>query len=93
MRFIDYDKTHYAIYKKLFEYTPPALRDDYMRGYADGLHRALYELECQDKFKFNDCVLLTEDELRRRISDVSGIGKNRTEKAVENILEGKYETD
>lgn len=34
MRFIDYDKTHYAIYKKLFEYTPPALRDDYMRGFC-----------------------------------------------------------
>ena len=50
MRFIDYDKLHNAIYKKIIEYTPPALRDEYGRGYAEGLHRALYVIECQDKF-------------------------------------------
>ena len=40
MRFIDYDKLHHAIEKKLLEYTPPALRNDYMRGCADGLRMA-----------------------------------------------------
>lgn len=50
MRFIDYDKLHYTIGKILLEYTPPTLRNEYGRGYADGLHRTLYELECQDKF-------------------------------------------
>lgn len=50
MRFIDYDKLHNAIYKKIIEYTPPILRDEHGRGYAEGLHRALYVIECQDKF-------------------------------------------
>lgn len=50
MRFIDYDKLHNAIDKKIIEYTPPTLRDEYRRGYAEGLHRALYEIERQDKF-------------------------------------------
>lgn len=50
MRFIDYDKLHNAIYKKIIEYTPPTLRDEYGRGYAEGLHMALYVIECQDKF-------------------------------------------
>ena len=50
MRFIDYDKLHNAIYKKMIEYTPPTLRDEYERGYADGLHMALYEIEYQEKF-------------------------------------------
>ena len=50
MKFIDYDKLHYAIDKKIIEYTPPAFRNDYMRGYADGLRWALYMIECQDKF-------------------------------------------
>ncbi|MDY4205523.1 hypothetical protein [Porcincola intestinalis] len=50
MRFIDYDKLHYTIGKILLEYTPPTLRNEYGRGYAEGLHRALYEIECQDKF-------------------------------------------
>lgn len=50
MRFIDYDKLHNAIYKKIIEYTPPILRDEYGRGYAEGLHKALYVIECQDKF-------------------------------------------
>jgi hypothetical protein len=50
MRFINYDKLHNAIYKKIIEYTPPALRNDYMRGYADGLHWSLYVIECQEKF-------------------------------------------
>ena len=51
MRFIDYDKLHHAIDKKILEYTPPALRNDYMRGYADGLHLALYVIECQGQQK------------------------------------------
>lgn len=50
MRFIDYDKLHYTIGKILLEYTPPTLRNEYGRGYAEGLHRALYEIEYQDKF-------------------------------------------
>lgn len=50
MRFIDYDKLHYTIGKILLEYTPPTLRNEYGRGYAEGLHRALYEIECQEKF-------------------------------------------
>ncbi len=50
MRFIDYDKLHHAIEKKLLEYTPPALRNDYMRGCADGLRMALCVIECQGKF-------------------------------------------
>ena len=50
MRFIDYDKLHNAIYKKIIEYTPPILRDEHGRGYAEGLHGALYVIECQDKF-------------------------------------------
>lgn len=54
MRFIDYNKLHHAIEnaieKKLLEYTPPTLRNEYGRGYVEGLHRALYEIECQDKF-------------------------------------------
>lgn len=57
----------------------------YRSGFEDGLREGEKE--------FNDCVLLTEDELRKRIIDVSGIGERRAEKAVENILEGKYETD
>ena len=36
MRFIDYDKLHNAIYKKIIEYTPPILRDEHGRGYAEG---------------------------------------------------------
>ncbi|MCI6766873.1 MAG: hypothetical protein MR596_03570 [Lachnospiraceae bacterium] len=51
MRFINYDKLHCAIYNKLLEYTPPSLRNDYMRGYADGLHWALHVIECQDNRK------------------------------------------
>lgn len=51
MRFINYDKLHCAIYNKLIEYTPPSLRNDYMRGYADGLHWALHVIECQDNRK------------------------------------------
>lgn len=50
MRFIDYDKLHYTIGKILLEYTPPTLRNEYGRGYAEGLHRAFYEIECQEKF-------------------------------------------
>ena len=50
MRVIDYDKLHYTIGKILLEYTPPTLRNEYGRGYAEGLHRALYEIECQEKF-------------------------------------------
>ena len=50
MRFIDYDKLHYTIGKILLEYTPPAFRNEYGRGYAEGLNRALYEIECQEKF-------------------------------------------
>lgn len=50
MRFIDYDKLHYTIGKILLEYTPPTLRNEYGRGYAEGLHKALYVIECQDKF-------------------------------------------
>ena len=54
MRFIDYDKLHYTIGKILLEYTPPTLRNEYGRGYAEGLHRALYEIECQEKFTYWD---------------------------------------
>lgn len=53
MRSIDYDKLHDKITKILMECTPPDLEgpwDTYGRGYAAGLHRALYVLECQDKF-------------------------------------------
>lgn len=49
MRSIDYDKLHDKMIKILTEYTL-YLRDAYGKGYAEGLHRALYELECQDKF-------------------------------------------
>lgn len=63
MRFINYDKLHCAIYNKLLEYTPPALRSDYMRGYADGLHWALHVIECQDKFTdWNDRKKLLQPE-------------------------------
>lgn len=50
MRAIDYDKLHCTIDKILLEYTPLVLRNDYMRGYADGLQRALLKIELQDKF-------------------------------------------
>ena len=50
MKFINYDKLHHAIDKKILEYTPHALKNDYMRGCADGLHMALYVIECQDQF-------------------------------------------
>lgn len=63
MRFINYDKLHCAIYNKLIEYTPPALRNDYMRGYADGLHWALHVIEYQDKFTdWNDRKKLLQPE-------------------------------
>lgn len=50
MRFTNYDKMHDELTNILQEYTPDILRTDYEKGYAEGLHRALYELECQDKF-------------------------------------------
>ncbi|MSS13668.1 hypothetical protein [Porcincola intestinalis] len=53
MRFTNYDKMHDELTKILMECTPPDLGgtwDTYGRGYAAGLHRALYELECQEKF-------------------------------------------
>ena len=53
MRFTNYDKMHDELTKILMECTPPDLWgtwDTYGRGYAAGLHRALYVLECQDKF-------------------------------------------
>lgn len=63
MRFINYDKLHHAIEKKLLEYTPPALRNDYMRGCADGLHMALYVIECQETFTdWNDRKKLLQPE-------------------------------
>ena len=53
MRFTNYDKMHDELTKNLMECTPPDLWgtwDTYGRGYAAGLHRALYVLECQEKF-------------------------------------------
>lgn len=63
MRFINYDKLHCAIHNKLIEYIPPALRNDYMRGYADGLHWALNVIECQETFTdWNDRQKLLQPE-------------------------------
>lgn len=61
MRFIDYDKLQHAIEKKLLEYTPHALKNDYMRGCADGLHWALHVIECQDKFVSWETMCLIKD--------------------------------
>ena len=53
MRFTNYDKMHDELTKNLMECISPDLWgtwDTYERGYAAGLHRALYVLECQEKF-------------------------------------------
>lgn len=57
MRSIDYDKLHDKMIKILMECNPPDLGgpwDTYGRGYAGGLHRALYVLECQEKVTYLD---------------------------------------
>ena len=50
MRFTNYDKMHDELTNILMDFTPFSLRNSYGKGYAAGLHRALYVLERQDKF-------------------------------------------
>lgn len=50
MRFTNYDKMHDALTNILLDYNQLPLGNLYGNGYAAGLHRALYVLECQDTF-------------------------------------------